>query len=54
MSRGTVRTRTAAGVLTDVVREGPVDRHQARTRRIFFWGVLLVVVVLIVLGAVNA
>ncbi len=50
----TVRTRTASGVLTDVVREDPVDRRQARTRRIVFWAVVVVVVVLIVLGTAGA
>lgn len=54
MSAGSVRTRTASGVLTDVVREDPVDRRQTRTRRIVFWCVVAVVVVLIVLGTVGA
>lgn len=49
----TVRTRTASGVLTDVVREDPVDRRQTRTRRILFWTVVAVVVVLTVLGTVG-
>lgn len=54
MSGGTVRTRTASGVLTDVVREDPVDRRQARTRRIVFWCVVALVVVLVLLGFVGA
>lgn len=54
MSGRTVRTRTASGVLTDVVREDPVDRRQMRTRRILFWGAVVVVVVLVIFGSVGA
>lgn len=54
MSEGTVRTRTASGVLTDVIREDPVDRRQMRTRRIVFWGAVVAVVVLIILCSVGA
>lgn len=50
----TVRTRTASGVLTDAVREDPVDRRQTRTRKILFWAVVVVVVALIVLGTFGA
>jgi hypothetical protein len=54
VSEGTVRTRTASGVLTDVIREDPVDRRQMRTRRIFFWGAMVVIVVPVILGSVGA
>lgn len=54
MSRGTVTTRTATGTLEDVVREDPVDRRQLRTRRIVFWGTVVVILVLVLLGAVGA
>jgi hypothetical protein len=54
VSEDTVRTRTAEGVLTDVIREDPVDRRQMRTRRIFFWGVVVVVVVWIILCFAGA
>lgn len=54
MSAGTVRTRTASGVLTDVVREDPVDRRQTRTRRVLFWCVVAAVVLSVVLCTVGA
>lgn len=47
MSNETIRTKTGAGVLEDVIREGPVDRHQMRTRRRLLWIVLLVVLVIV-------
>jgi hypothetical protein len=31
-----------------------VDRRQMRTRRIFFWGAMVVIVVPVILGSVGA
>jgi hypothetical protein len=44
----------ASGVFDDVIREDPVDRRQMRTRRIFFWGAMVVIVVPVILGSVGA
>ena len=53
-SRGTVRTRTGSGVITDVFRSDPVDRRQTRARRIVFWGGLLVAVALVLWCTLGA
>ncbi|MDY7094515.1 MAG: hypothetical protein SX243_16210 [Acidobacteriota bacterium] len=45
---GTARTRTGAGVVEDLVFETPMDIRELRTRRIIFWGSLLVLAALVV------
>lgn len=46
MSRDTARTETATEVLTDVVRQDPVDRYLMRRRRRLLWILVLVVLLL--------
>lgn len=45
---GTARTRTGSGVIEDWIYESPVDIREMRTRRIAFWGSVVVLAGLIV------
>lgn len=49
MSTQQVTTRTRTCVLTDAVRASPVDQYLARLHARLFWGLALIVLILVII-----